>query len=205
MNPTVNPGPGDLWDYTVNSSQAKYTYLVLTEDTNKTTTPIKYAVPPFHGTPTLTPVTNVVVTTIMVPVTNAVVVTNTWVVTNTAYTTNMVPAAAEWHNSFELGSSANISPTNGQYFPEGWHVDSGSVDLAINGTWYGNKADEGNWLVDLDGSDAGTISTNIPTMPGQNYVLSFAYSRNADSVGVTIPSANVLINSNLRSEERRVG
>jgi subtilisin-like proprotein convertase family protein len=47
MNPYVNPGPGDLWDYTVNSSQATYTYLVLTEDTNKTTTPIKFAPTPF--------------------------------------------------------------------------------------------------------------------------------------------------------------
>jgi subtilisin-like proprotein convertase family protein len=172
MNPTVYAGDGDLWDYTVNSSQARYTYLVLTEDTNKTTTPIKYAVPPFHG-----------------------ILTNL-VTTNVVLVTNLVPTAAEWHNSFELGSSANISPTAPQYFPEGWHVDSGSVDLAINGTWFGNKADEGTWLVDLDGSDAGTISTNIPTVPGQNYVLSFAYSRNADSVGVTIPSANVLINNN---------
>ena len=196
MNPNGNPQPGTIWDYTVNSSQAYYTYLVLTEDTNKTTTPIKYAVPPFHGTPTLTPVTNVVVTTIMVPVTNAVVVTNTWVVTNTAYTTNMVPAAAEWHSGFESTNTISFSPTAGQYFPEGWHVDSGSVDLAINGTWFGNKADEGNWMMDLDGVDAGTISTNIPTVPGQNYVLSLAYSRNADSVGLTIPSANVLINNN---------
>jgi choice-of-anchor C domain-containing protein len=47
MNPTINPGPGDLWDYTVNSAQVSYSYLVLTEDTNKTTTPIKFAPTPF--------------------------------------------------------------------------------------------------------------------------------------------------------------
>jgi subtilisin-like proprotein convertase family protein len=52
MNPTVYAGDGDLWDYTVNSSQAKYTYLVLTEDTNKTTTPIKFAPTPFVFTET---------------------------------------------------------------------------------------------------------------------------------------------------------
>ena len=170
MNPNGN-SPGNLWDYTVNSAQAKYTYLVLTEDTNKTTTPIKFAPVPFQG-----------------------VLTN-MLVTNAVPVTNVVPAAAEWHGSFE-GNTVNIEPTAGQYFPDGWLVDSGSVDVVINATWFGNKADEGNWLVDLDGSDAGTISTNIPTVPGQNYVLSLAYSRNADSVGLTIPSANVLINNN---------
>jgi subtilisin-like proprotein convertase family protein len=48
MNPNGNSGgPGDLWDYTVSALQARQTYLVLTEDTNKTTTPIKFAPPPF--------------------------------------------------------------------------------------------------------------------------------------------------------------
>ncbi|MGD0087605.1 MAG: S8 family serine peptidase [Verrucomicrobiota bacterium] len=48
MNPNGNnSGPGDAWTFTVNSIGAAYTYLVLTEDTNKTTTPIKFAVPPF--------------------------------------------------------------------------------------------------------------------------------------------------------------
>lgn len=49
MNPFGNNGgPGDAWTYTVSALQTNaYTYLVLTEDTNKTTTPIKFAVPPF--------------------------------------------------------------------------------------------------------------------------------------------------------------
>jgi subtilisin-like proprotein convertase family protein len=49
MNPYGNQGGlGDAWTYTVNAVQTNYyTYLVLTEDTNKTTTPIKFAVPPF--------------------------------------------------------------------------------------------------------------------------------------------------------------
>ncbi len=40
-------GSGDLWDYTVNALQSRQAYLVLTEDTNKTTTPIKFAPAPF--------------------------------------------------------------------------------------------------------------------------------------------------------------
>jgi len=48
MNPNGNnSGPGDLWDYTVDATGPSYDYLVLTENTNLTTTPIKFAVPPF--------------------------------------------------------------------------------------------------------------------------------------------------------------
>jgi subtilisin-like proprotein convertase family protein len=48
MNPNGNSaGSGDLWDYTVDATGPAYEYLVLTEDTNKTTTPIKFAPPPF--------------------------------------------------------------------------------------------------------------------------------------------------------------
>jgi subtilisin-like proprotein convertase family protein len=52
MNPGDNPNPKTKWDYTVKAVQASYAYLVLTEDTNKTTTPIKFAPTPF--VPTLT-------------------------------------------------------------------------------------------------------------------------------------------------------
>ena len=46
MNPNGNSaGSGDLWDYTVDATGPSYEYLVLTEDTNKTTTPIKFAAP----------------------------------------------------------------------------------------------------------------------------------------------------------------
>ncbi|MGA9777951.1 MAG: S8 family serine peptidase [Verrucomicrobiia bacterium] len=59
MNPFGNTdGPGDAWTYTVTTLQTnQYTYLVLTEDTNETTTPIKFAIPPF-GTTNVTVKTN---------------------------------------------------------------------------------------------------------------------------------------------------
>jgi subtilisin-like proprotein convertase family protein len=61
MNPFGNPaGPGDAWTFTANTLQTnQFTYLVLTEDTNKTTTPIKFAMPPF-GTTNVTIITNVI-------------------------------------------------------------------------------------------------------------------------------------------------
>jgi len=50
MNPNGNNGgSSDLWDYTVSALQARQTYLVLTENTNLTTTPIKFAPPPFRA------------------------------------------------------------------------------------------------------------------------------------------------------------
>ncbi len=47
MNPGGNSDTNTLWDYTVEALQGRDTYLVLTEDTNKTITPIKFAPPPF--------------------------------------------------------------------------------------------------------------------------------------------------------------
>ena len=43
-NPSTN---GDAWNYTAGGVQTNYYYLTLTQDTNLTTTPIKFAPPPF--------------------------------------------------------------------------------------------------------------------------------------------------------------
>ena len=50
MNQFGNPfasGNGDAWTYTAGSAQTNFEYLMFTEDTNLTDTPIMYAVPPF--------------------------------------------------------------------------------------------------------------------------------------------------------------
>jgi len=109
-----------------------------------------------------------------------------------------------WHNSFE-SDVGNITPGAGDIFCGGWLVESGSVDVGANGTWgYGlSTAYEGNYLLDLDGSEPGTISTNIATVLGQTYRLSFVWCRNPDSIeGVLgdtnhVPSAEVLINNSV--------
>jgi subtilisin-like proprotein convertase family protein len=154
----MNPGGGETgtgWDYELSAMQARQTYLVLTE-TNHTTTPIKFAPPPFvPGIPAL------------------------------------ATSLPEWHSSFEPGG-----------LPDGgWIVDFGSVDSYTNGS-VGQTADEGSWMVDLDGSSAGGISTNIATVAGQAYTLSFTYARNPDSIAGAmgnpphVPQANVLIDGN---------
>jgi len=47
MNPDGNPDPRTAWTYTVTSTTANYLYTIFTEDTNKTTVPIKFALPPY--------------------------------------------------------------------------------------------------------------------------------------------------------------
>jgi subtilisin-like proprotein convertase family protein len=135
-------------------------YLTFTEDTNLTTTPIKYAVPLF------------------VPDTNSYGASTNFVV---------------WSNSFEQ-STLNGTETAGQYFSGGWLVDSGSVDTCPTGT-FGSTGYDGGWWLDLNGNNPGQISTNVATIAGQSYILSFAYTRNPGSFPA-VPSAQVLVDSN---------
>jgi len=190
MNPLGNPDPATQWDYTVDSAQGDIKYLVLTEDTTKTTTPIKFA--PVPLVPLI--VTNSGTVTNYTYTNTITITTNTSTVTNLVAVTNFAPASV-WHSSFET-TGGNSTPGTGQVFPEGWHVDSGDVDVLAGGLAPFNATpDEGGYFIDLNGSTAGQISTNIPTTVGLSYVLHLAYAPNAitRSQG-TIPQANVVVN-----------
>jgi hypothetical protein len=50
MNQTNVPGSGDAWNYSIGSASNNFLYLAFTEDTNLTTTPIKFAPLPFVPT-----------------------------------------------------------------------------------------------------------------------------------------------------------
>ncbi len=50
INPANNLDPSISWAYAANETVSQYSYLVLTENTNLTTTPIKFAPPPFIPT-----------------------------------------------------------------------------------------------------------------------------------------------------------
>ena len=47
MDQFLSPNRSDAWTYTAGGVSTNYAYLTFTEDTNLTTTPIKFAVPPF--------------------------------------------------------------------------------------------------------------------------------------------------------------
>ncbi len=52
MNEFGNPSTNTLWNYTVSSINNNYSYLLFTENTNLTTTPIKFAPPPLTAAAT---------------------------------------------------------------------------------------------------------------------------------------------------------
>ncbi len=64
----------------------------------------------------------------------------------------------------------------------GWDIDSGSIDHVED---YWLPAD-GRQSIDLDGNSEGTISQTIPTTPGQQYQVSFAYSANWEGSGASM-------------------
>ncbi|HTY87248.1 MAG TPA: S8 family serine peptidase [Candidatus Acidoferrum sp.] len=156
----MNPGggtTGTAWKYSVSAVQTLQTYLVLTEDTNKTTTPIKFAPIPFI--PTLSTSSN----------------------------------PPPMHNSFEGAGFGDVVYSTGQYFT-GWRVDGGSIDAISNPSYSTNSVgDEGTNWIDLDGFEPGTISTNVATVPGKNYTLSFTYSQNADGKLYGHPTASMRV------------
>lgn len=157
MNEFGNTNTSTAWSYTVSSSSSIHSYLTFTDNTNRATTPVKFALPPFNNA--------------------------------SAVNTSI------WHSSFE--SNRDRTYGVGQFVPDGWQVVSGSVDI-IGPPTYGPAA-EGFYMVDINGGNNGQIKTNIATLPGQQYLLSYAYARNADSITIcgVVPKAQVLIGTNV--------
>ena len=105
--------------------------------------------------------------------------------------------AVVWFNGFEGGPGTSYGASAGTYFAGGWYViGPGYVDVLANG-YNGSSAYEGNYDIDLNGASPSGISTNIATIAGTTYTLSFAYTRNPDSIshGIT-PQMGVVVNGN---------
>ena len=161
VNESGNTNTAAQWSYTVSATQTNYLYTVFTENTNLTTTPIKFAVPP------LTPLVS---------------------------TTTSGPL---WSDGFENGAPGN-KPAGSSYVSGGWHLDGGDVDILRNGTVAGLTSDSGVQCLDINGWGPGQVSTNLATVPGETYQLSFAYARNPDSVrSNTVPQATVSVGGNV--------
>ena len=110
-----------------------------------------------------------------------------------------------WRNSFE-SDNGSFQAHEGDYFCGGWYVDSGSVDIGNWGSDGTPLAYQGDYFLDLDGSEPGTISIDLPTKIGQAYRLSFAWTRNTDSIhgydpehgnGPYVPTAEVWIDHDI--------
>lgn len=167
MNEFGNTNATTAWNYTISSINNIQNYLVFTDNTNFTTTPIKFTTPPF---------------------TNA-----TTPISTTCIPTNVVVLAS----SFE---SPTLTSTNCSLgfgvtgFIEGWQVVSGDVDLLHEPCGFTSlTSDTGFQCLDLSGNVAGQISTNFPTLIGNTYVLSFAYTKNPSVAPNFVANASVAI------------
>ncbi len=149
MNQFGNPyatGGGDAWIYTAGSAFTNYQYLMFTEDTNLTTLPIKYAVPPYSFTETATNYT----------------LSDFELATNGNYLapTNIYDAFGGW-----------TMPTNR---PAGTNLVMWTNNLVSVVTDPSDSLGDhaGSNFLALAG---GTIIRSIPTVPGRQYNVTFWY------------------------------
>lgn len=89
-------------------------------------------------------------------------------------TTNIVA----WDGGFDDGAVSS-TPAAGQFFGGGWEVVAGTIDHLANGL-FGLTTDAGSFCVDMNGTNLGTIRTNVVTTPGVSYTFSYAFTRNPD-------------------------
>jgi subtilisin-like proprotein convertase family protein len=130
----TNGSGGDAWTYSAGGVQTNFYYLVLTQDTNLTTTPIKFAPPPFVPTT----VTNFVVHADILLATNFIPLTNNLGGFET------VPAG----DSAAPGTVA------------GWSVIGNQVSVVTDAT---NAYAGSNFLALANGSISRTLSTAVGT------------------------------------------
>ncbi|SPE63103.1 hypothetical protein SBV1_950024 [Verrucomicrobia bacterium] len=106
-----------------------------------------------------------------------------------------VAGPAIMSDSFETGTPGYVAPGSGN-FSGGWLLNTGDAFLLTNGSMPGFVCDSGRQCADLIGSNSAAISTNLSLTPGSNYVLSFAFAPNPDSVAQgIIPQAAVTLDS----------
>jgi subtilisin-like proprotein convertase family protein len=149
QNGNTNGGGGDAWTYSAGGVQTNFNYLMFTEDTNLTTTPIKFAVPPFTVTAQGTNYT----------LSDFELATNGGVATNADY---FAPASI-------------YDPNGGWTLPTNV-IAGGTTNLLTNNevsvvTDPANAGNGSNFLA----LAYGTITRTIPMTVGKQFNLSFQY------------------------------
>jgi subtilisin-like proprotein convertase family protein len=107
VNEGNNPDAGTLWEYVLTSTRREQGYAVFTENTNRTQTPIKFAVPPFGPAATNRVVVSENFESVAVGVYDAGSVVGMWTVTTNSVTVTNGPVAAHSPSNFvSLGYGA---------------------------------------------------------------------------------------------------
>lgn len=151
-----NPQPNTVWDF-VAVIYNSYTYSTFTESTERARLPIKFEPPPFTN----------------------------FNYFQTNYVTN-VTLVADGFEDLRRDSRIIAAPR----FFNGWQVTTGSVEVVTNAivlagaqsNWF-LPAIEGSRLLDLNGATPGAIATNLNTIPGASYRVSYAYAKNPGDAG----------------------
>lgn len=148
MNEGSTQAGGTRWTYTA-TVYTSYHYSTFTESTERARLPIKFEPPPF---------TNF-----------------NYYATN--YVTNVTLVADGFEDRFRgprlLGTGANLT---------GWQVTTGSVNVVTNLSNLATNtflaAYEGLRFIDLNGVTNGVIATNLTTVTGTSYRVSYVYAKN---------------------------
>ncbi|HEX3857718.1 MAG TPA: LamG-like jellyroll fold domain-containing protein [Verrucomicrobiae bacterium] len=154
-NPALTNGGGTAWTYTVGGVQTNFNYLMFTEDTNLTTIPIKFAVPPYTLTETGTNYT----------------LSDFELATNGDYRapTNIFDAFGGWNVPTNLFVLTNINTgTNIIIGTNSVLLTNNEVSVVTDSTIAGGGS---NFLALADG----TIIRQIPMTVGRQFSLNFQY------------------------------
>ena len=106
------------------------------------------------------------------------------------------PARADLvtNGGFETPITGNFTDLTAGSQPPGfgWSITSGGVDVVLAGpsSDFASAAFEGSQFLDLDGFTPGAIAQSFATIPGNSYLLSFAYANNPDGTGVPPPGCS---------------
>ncbi len=153
MNPTNQP-TRTFWNYTVGGVQTNYYYLDFTEDTNLTTTPIKYAVPPF--------VPNTV---------SGILWTDNFDAYSAGtYLTNPAPAFGNWTVLTNQVEIINTNPPANSP-PNALSLDNGAVAITLPNTVAGQT-----YLLQYEQGSSGSDITNSPSTNANWQVVSYVFT-----------------------------
>jgi len=167
MNQFGNPyaGNGDAWTYTAGAPITNYEYMVFTDDTNLTDTPIKFAQPPFSFTESSSNFT----------------LCDFELVTNGDYfaPTNIYDLYGGWTLPTNLVTVSTVFNTNYPAFSTNAFVQVTNV-VTLSSNYVSVVADPSDSIGDNTGTNllalaTGTIMRDIATVPGRIYNVTFWY------------------------------
>jgi subtilisin-like proprotein convertase family protein len=191
---------GDAWQYSVTVVQQDMTYAIFTEDTNKTTTPIKFAVPPFGTLAVPTPVTVFSNSFEDVPASNyaAPFILDGWSVADSNVVTVVtVPAfAPDGTNLLALHTGSltqSVATVPGQQYRLSF-LSHGQPKPAPVSWWQAE-----NNAFDAMGNNNGT-AVGVPTYPSGEVGQAFGFNGVNQYVDVVPTNSSLDITSNLTLE-----